>query len=116
VAETTNTGEIKMVLLAGHVRMGDVVDKLRKDIDTHLGSGSTRMIVSMGSVKSLDSSGLGVLVRSLSLAKQKGGTIKLAQVPPGVAQTLQITGIWRLFEIFETDQQALDSFGAPSEP
>lgn len=111
MAETTNNSEVRTVVLAGHVRMGDVVDKLRHDIDTHLADGHPRMIVNMTKVRSLDSSGIGVLVRSLSLAKQKGGSIKLADVPPGVAQTLQITGIWRLFEVFESDEKALASFG-----
>src|SRR5262245_36302316 len=115
VAETVNTNEIKMVILAGHVRMGELVDKLRQDIDSHLSAGHPRMVINMTNVRSLDSSGIGVLVRSLSLAKKVGGTIKLANVPPAVAQTLQITGIWRLFEVFDSDQKAVESF-AGSQP
>jgi anti-anti-sigma factor len=110
VAETVNTNEIKLVALMGHVRMGEVVDKLRHDIDSHLNAGHPRMVITMANVRSLDSSGIGVLVRSLSLAKKSGGNIKLANVPPAVAQTLQVTGIWRLFEVFDSDQKAVESF------
>jgi anti-sigma B factor antagonist len=102
----------KVIQVAGHVRMGELVDRLRTDIDTSLGAGNSRIIVNMTNLKSLDSSGIGVLVRSLGLAKKMGGSIKLADVPESVAQSLQVTGIWRLFEVFKTDQEAIASFGA----
>ena len=103
---------VKVIAVAGHVRMGELVDRLRSDIDTSLGAGTSRLVVNMTNLKSLDSSGIGVLVRSLGLAKKMGGSIKLADVPEGVAQTLQVTGIWRLFDVFKTDQEAIGSFGA----
>jgi anti-anti-sigma factor len=103
---------VKVIQVAGHVRMGELVDRLRNDIDTSLGAGTSRIIVNMTNLKSLDSSGIGVLVRSLGLAKKMGGSIKLSDVPEGVSQTLQVTGIWRLFEVFKTDQEAIASFVA----
>jgi anti-anti-sigma factor len=109
VSERGNN-DVGIIALSGHVRMGEQVEKMRNDIDANFSSGQTRMVVSMEGVRSLDSSALGVLVRSLTMAKQRGGTIKLAHVPPSVAQTLQITGIWRLFEVFDNDQKAVDSF------
>jgi anti-sigma B factor antagonist len=113
VSETVQQKSVvKVIQVAGHVRMGELVDRLRNEVDTSLGAGTCRVVVSMTNLKSLDSSGIGVLVRSLGLAKKMGGSIKLADVPEGVAQSLQVTGIWRLFEVFKTDQEAIASYGA----
>jgi anti-sigma B factor antagonist len=101
---------VRVIEVAGHVRMGELVDRLRSDIDSNLSAGNNRLVLNMTNLKSLDSSGIGVIVRSLGMAKKDGGSIKLANVPEGVTQSLQVTGIWRLFEVFKTDQEAIASF------
>ena len=101
---------ISIIKLSGHVRMGEAIDRFRNEIDGHLAQGTSRFIVDMADVRTLDSSGIGMLVRSLSLAKQKGGTIKLANVPPQASQTLRVTGVLRLFEVYESDEAALKTF------
>lgn len=94
----------------GHVRMGDAVDQLRAEIDDRLEAGQARILIDMGDVKSLDSSAIGVLVRSLSLAKQQGGSIRLLNVPEAVGHTLEVTGILRLFDVFNDEATAVASF------
>ena len=59
----------------------------------------------------IDSSGIGALVRSLTSAKQGGGSIKLVQPSKMVVQTLKMVGMLNIFEIFETDEEAVQSFG-----
>jgi anti-anti-sigma regulatory factor len=51
-----------------------------------------------------------MLVRSLSLAKQRGGIIKLVNVPEQASQTLRVTGVLRLFEVYENEAAALNTF------
>ena len=101
---------VKVIKLAGHIRMGEAIDRFRNEIDGHLAQGDSRFLIDMGDVRSLDSSGIGMLVRSLSLAKQKGGTIKLANVPQQASQTLRVTGVLRLFEVYENEAAALKTF------
>jgi anti-anti-sigma factor len=101
---------VKIIRLAGHVRMGEAIDRFRNEIDGNLAQGNAKFLIDMADVRSLDSSGIGMLVRSLSLAKQKGGIIKLANVPQQAAQTLRVTGVLRLFEVFESEAAALQSF------
>ena len=101
---------VKVIKLAGHIRMGEAIDRFRNEIDGHLAQGDSRFLIDMGDVRSLDSSGIGMLVRSLSLAKQKGGTIKLSNVPQQASQTLRVTGVLRLFEVYENEAAALKSF------
>jgi len=58
----------------------------------------------------IDSSGIGVLVRTLTQAKQHGGTLKLVNPSKFALQTLKIVGLLSLFELFDDDTQAIQSF------
>ncbi len=59
----------------------------------------------------IDSSGLGVLARLLTAAKQRGGVLKLLKPSKFALQTLKMIGLLNLFEVFDDQQQALASFG-----
>jgi anti-anti-sigma factor len=108
--EAPANSEVSVIRLQGNVRMGDVVDSLRMSVDHNLKEGHSKLVLDMSRVLSLDSSGIGVIVRSLSLAKRQGGVIKLSAVPPAVMQTLQVTGVYRLFEFFDDESTAVASF------
>ena len=58
----------------------------------------------------IDSSGIGVLVRSLTTAKQRGGNLKLVNPSKLALQTLKIVGLVNLFEIFNDEGEAAQSF------
>lgn len=96
--------------MEGAVRMGEVVDRLRAQVEENLRRNHARLVIDMRAVTSLDSSGIGVLVRSLTLAKQKGGTVKLSALPLAAEQTLKTTGLYKLFEVFDTETKAVESF------
>ena len=110
MSETENTSEVRVIQITGHVRVGEVLDKLRSDLEVASRDGVPRMVLNMTGVRSMDSSCIGLLVRHMTLARQKGGALKLASVPAGAAQALQITGILRLFEVFPQQEDAVASF------
>jgi anti-sigma B factor antagonist len=58
----------------------------------------------------IDSSGIGLLVKNLTSAKQVGGSIRLANPSKFLTQTLEVIGLLNLLEIFEDQQQAVASF------
>jgi len=99
----------KVITLEGAMRTGTAVDSFRLIVDESLRSGQPHIVVDMSKVTSLDSSGIGVLVRSLAQLKQKGGSLKLVAVPHVASQTLKITGVLRLFEVFPKLDDALKS-------
>lgn len=106
----TNQGAVKVLALQGHMRMGEPTDRLRAEIEQNIHGGSSKLVLDMSAVKSLDSSGIGVLVRGLTLSKQHGGTVKLAALPEPVIHTLKITGLLKLFEVFPDAASAVASF------
>src|SRR4051812_42895129 len=98
-----------VITVEGAMRTGIAVDSFRLKVEESIGSGQPHVVVEMSKVTSLDSSGIGVLVRSLAQVKQQGGSLKLVAVPHVAAQTLKITGVLRLFEVFPKLDDALNS-------
>jgi anti-sigma B factor antagonist len=108
--ETRNLGEIKLVKLTGRLTLGESVDRLRSTIDDLVAGGDTRFILDLAEVPVIDSSGIGLLVRSLMNLKQQGGALKLLNPTKFAVQTLKMIGLLNQFEVFEEQQEALASF------
>ncbi len=104
--------QVQVVQLRGPLRMGPAVDGLRQTMEEALASGDTRMVLNLAEVSMIDSSGIGLLVKFLATAKQRGGNIKLVQPNKFAVQTLKLVGVINLFEIFENDDAAVESFAA----
>ncbi|MGA2416365.1 MAG: STAS domain-containing protein [Candidatus Sulfotelmatobacter sp.] len=104
--------QVQVVQLRGPLRMGPAVDGLRQTMEEALASGDTRMVLNLAEVSMIDSSGIGLLVKFLASAKQRGGNIKLVQPNKFAVQTLKLVGVINLFEIFENDDAAVESFAA----
>lgn len=90
--------------------MGPAVDSLRQTLEEGLRNGDVRIVMNLSEVSMIDSTGIGLLVRFLASIKQRGGNIKLVQPSKFAVQTLRLVGVLTLFEIFESDDAAVDSF------
>jgi len=109
--EVRSPGQVKVVKLRGKLSLGDSVDRLRETMDDLIASGSTYIVLDLVEVPMIDSSGIGLLVKNLTSAKQLGGSIKLVNPSKFVIQTLKMIGLLNLFDVFEDQQQAVASFG-----
>ncbi len=96
--------------LRGALKLGPPVDELRQAVDELLESGEANFAINLAEVPTMDSSGIGLLVRILASAKQRGGSVKLVSLSPFVFKTLKLVGVLNLFEVFEDDDTALQSF------
>lgn len=102
--------DVQVIQLRGQLRMGPAVDTLRQTLEEAMASGDTRIVMNLSEVPMVDSSGIGLLVRFLALIKQKGGNIKLSQPSKFAVQTLRLVGVLNLFEMFDNDDAAVESF------
>jgi len=102
--------QVQLIQLRGQLRLGEAVDQFRKAIDEALAEGDTRFVVNLAEVPMIDSSGIGVLVRSLASTKQRGGSLKLVQPSSFAVKTLRLVGVLNLFEVFDDDDSAVASF------
>ena len=104
-------GEVKIIKLRGRLALGEAVERLRATMEDLLGSGENRLVLDLGELATMDSSGIGLLSRFLTSTKQQGGSLKLVNPSKFVVQTLKLVGLLNLFEVFPDAQAAAASFG-----
>lgn len=80
--------------------------KLREKIISLVDDGRYRLIVDLSGVEFLDSTGLGVLVGGLKRVRQHDGGIDLVCTQPRILRIFRITGLSRVFEIYDTVDEA----------
>lgn len=102
--------DVFVIQLKGDLKIGDPVDTLRQSVDDLLGGGDARLVFNLAQVPMIDSSGIGILVRTLTSAKQRGGSVKLVSPSKLAMQTLKIVGLLNLFEVFDDEAKAVASY------
>ncbi len=102
--------EVQVIHLHGDLKIGEPVDSFRQTVEELFGNGDSRIVVNVGDVPMIDSSGIGALVRLLTIAKQRGGALKLVNPSKLAVQTLKIVGLLNLFEIYNDEGEAIGSF------
>ncbi len=103
--ELCSLGQAKLVKLRGRLNLGDSVDRLRKTLDDLMGSGDTRIVLDLSEVPWIDSSGIGLLVKILTSAKQRGGSIKLLNPSKFTVQTLKMISLLTCSRSFKTSKR-----------
>ncbi len=103
-------GDVQLIRLRGDLKIGQAVDELRQVFEELFASDQVRFVVNMQEVPMVDSSGIGVLVRCMTTAKQRGGSVKLVNPSKLTVQTLKMVGLLALFEVFTEESQAVAAF------
>jgi anti-anti-sigma factor len=80
------------------------------EMESCLNSDRPRLVLDCSKLQQLDSAGIHVLLRCLEEAMKRNGDVKLAALPLAVASTLELTGVNRLFEMFDNTSDAINSF------
>ena len=104
--------DVQVLRLRGRLTLGEAVDAFKSALDNSLAAGDAQIIVNVSEVPSMDSSGIGVLVRSQSSARAAGGSIKLVQPSAYTLKTLKMVGLLDLFEVYDSEEDAVASFSA----
>ncbi len=99
-----------MIRLKGDLKIGQAVDELRQVFEELLANHENRFVINLQDVGLVDSSGIGVLVRCLTTAKQKGGSLKLVNPSKLITQTLKMVGLLQLFEVHTEEAAAVAAF------
>jgi anti-sigma B factor antagonist len=103
-------GELKLLKIRGRITLGVGVDRLRDTLEDLLVAGSNQWVLDIAEVGMIDSSGIGLLVRYLTAAKQQGGALKLLNPTKFAVQSLKMIGVLNLFEVYEDQEAAVSSF------
>jgi anti-sigma B factor antagonist len=71
---------------------------------------NTHIVLNLGGINYIDSGGLGTLVALYTTARNAGGSIKLAALTQRVGDLLQVTKLLTVFEVFDTVEDAVNSY------
>ncbi|HHM01929.1 MAG TPA: anti-sigma factor antagonist [Caldithrix abyssi] len=88
----------------------EISGKLKEELLSKIDEGHQNIIVNLGNSDFVDSSFLGALVAGLKKATMKGGDLKIVGLHPPVRAMFELTRLFRIFDIFETVDEALNSF------
>lgn len=109
-ASTRNINDVHMISLQGKITIGSGDTQLRDVIGQALSEGKNKILLDMREVTTIDSSGIGELVGSYTTVTNRGGKLKLLRLPPKVTDLLQVTQLITVFEVYEDEQKAVESF------
>jgi anti-sigma B factor antagonist len=85
---------------------------LRNKINAIMQVGAKQILLNLGDVPYIDSAGLGEVVRSYTTVSRQGGVLKLLNLTKRIQDLLAITKLLTVFETFDSEGEALKSFGA----
>jgi anti-sigma B factor antagonist len=99
-----------IVDLSGRITLGEASGKLRDTVRDLLAKGNKKILLNLGDVTYIDSSGLGELVSSYTTAANQGAKVKLLNVQKKVDDLLQITKLYTVFDSFTDESKAVASY------
>jgi len=103
-------GDITILDLSGKITIGEGSVQLREAVRNLLDAGRKKILLNLGDVSYVDSSGIGELVSSYSTANKAGGSLKLLNLTKKIQDLLMITKLLTVFETFDSEARALESF------
>ena len=105
-----NRDGVTILDLGGKITIGKGDVALREAVHQALDGGALKMLINLKDVTTIDSSGVGELVSAFTTATNRGGKLKLLNLPAKVNDILQITQLITVFEVFENEDEAIRSF------
>ena len=103
-------GDVLVLNLTGPITLGPGTREFRQLIADTLESGKKNILLNMAEVYYIDSSGLGELVAAYTAATRRGGKLKLMKLTQRVQDLVQLTKVYRIFEVFDDETTAVQSF------
>ena len=110
-ASTRQLNGVTVVDLSGRITLGEGSVILRDSVRELLGKGNKKILLNLGDVNYIDSSGIGELVSAYTTVKNQGGELKLLNLTKKVHDLLQITKLYTVFDVKDDEAAAVKSFG-----
>lgn len=101
---------VSIVILRGRLVLGEASKELRESLNRLLSQGKRQLVLNLENVTYIDSSGIGTLVAAYSTVRRQGGSLKLSHLGARFRETLQLTRLLTVFEVFPDDKAAVLSF------
>jgi anti-sigma B factor antagonist len=101
---------VAVVTLDGRIVLGEETSALRERVKSLVAAGKKKLLLNMSNVMKIDSAGLGALVAAYYGAQSGGASLRLCNLGSNINQLLQITKLLTVFEVSNTEADAVRSF------
>jgi anti-sigma B factor antagonist len=101
---------VSIVSMDGRIVLGEESNALREKIKSLIAEGKKKIVLNMDNITFIDSAGLGTLVAAHHSAKTQGAGLRLCHLGSKFQEVLQITKLLTVFEVFNTEAEAVASF------
>ncbi len=109
-SSTRQVDGVTIVDLSGRITLGEGSVILRDTIRNSVGQGVKKIILNLGDVTYIDSSGIGELVSAFTSVRNQGGELKLLNLTKKVHDLLQITKLYTVFDVKDDEASAINAF------
>jgi anti-sigma B factor antagonist len=107
---TRQVGGVTVMDLSGRITLGEGSVILRDGIRELLGKGERKILLNLGDVTYIDSSGIGELVSAFTAVRKEGGELKLLNLTKKVHDLLQITKLYTVFDVKDDEATAIAAY------
>ena len=107
-------GDVAVLTVSGNLMGGEETHEITEKVKSLLNDEVKKVVLDLGKVKWMNSTGLGSLIESRRLITEQDGTLKISNVTEKIKSLLIISQILNLFETYETVDRALASFQSAS--
>jgi anti-sigma B factor antagonist len=114
-AATRQIGNVAVIDISGRITQGEGNVRLREIVDDLLAKDNKKLVLNLGEVYYVDSSGMGELVRLYTSIRNRGGDMKLVNLSGRVQSLLNMTSLNLVFKIEPDEAAAVASFGGSSQ-
>ena len=108
--DVRTVGDVKILDCSGKITLGEGTMSIRNTVRELIDGGSEKILLNLGDISYIDSSGIGELVSSYTSASNREARLKLLNLTSKIKQLLAITKLLTVFETFEDEKAALASF------
>jgi anti-sigma B factor antagonist len=108
--ENRTVGDVHILDCSGKIMLGEGTMAVRNSVREVLKQGGKKIILNLGDVNYIDSSGIGELVSSFTTVTNQGGQLKLLNLTKKIQELLAITKLLTVFSVYNSEQAALASF------
>jgi anti-sigma B factor antagonist len=107
---TRQVGDVTVIDVAGRITLGEGSSVLRDAMRDLVSKNQKKILLNLGEVSYIDSSGIGELVSGFTTVTNSGGALKLLNLNKRVKDLLQITKLYTVFDVHEDEAGAIRSF------
>ncbi len=109
-SEIVDRGDVRFIKLSGKITIGSGDVELRHLVHEALDDGKKKIVLDLGKVSTIDSSGIGEMVAAYTSVAKRDGQLKLMHLPSKINDILQVTQLITVFDVLDSEEEVASSF------